>query len=95
MRAVTGWLRQHRRVHDAGPWQRAATVYVQAVMVLRWFKEDTDIRILPREAGVSIATAYRYLHEGIDVIAARAPDLSDVLAHGLARSGSSCVWTGP
>jgi hypothetical protein len=41
-------------------------------MVLRWFKEATDIRVLARDAGVSIATAYRYLHEAIDVIAAHA-----------------------
>jgi hypothetical protein len=46
-------------------------------------KEATDLRILARDARVSIATAYRYLHEGIDVIAAHAPDLPDVLAHGL------------
>lgn len=83
LRAVTGWLREHRRVNDTRPWQRAATVYVQAVMVLRWFKEATDLRILARDAGISIATAYRYLHEGIDVIAAHAPDLSDVLAQAL------------
>lgn len=90
LRAVTGWLSEHRRVHDARPWQRAATVYVQALMVLRWFKEDTDLRILARDAGVSIATAYRYLHEGIDVIAAHAPDLVDVLAQAL-REGWAFV----
>lgn len=90
LRAVTGWLREHRRVHDVRPWQRAATVYVQALMVLRWFKEDTDLRILARDAGVSIATAYRYLHEGIDVIADHAPDLADVLAQAL-REGWSFV----
>ena len=28
---------------------------------------------------MSIATAYRYLHEGLDVIAVHAPDLADVL----------------
>ena len=83
LRAVTGWLREHRGVHDQRPWQRAATVYVQAVMVLRWFKDDTDLRILARDARVSIATAYRYLHEGIDVIAARAPELADVLGRAL------------
>lgn len=83
LHAVTRWLREHRRTHDARPWQRAATVYVQAVMVLRWFKDSTDIRLLARDAGISIATAYRYLHEGIDVIAAHAPDLADVLAQAL------------
>ena len=83
LRAVTSWLREHRKAHDARPWQRAATVYVQAVMVLRWFKDDTDIRLLARDGGVSIATGYRYLHEAIDVIAAHAPQLGEVLAQGL------------
>lgn len=84
LRAVTRWLRAHRRSHDRRPWQRAATVYVQAVMVLRWFKDDTDIRVLARDAGVSIATGYRYLHEAIDVIAARAPELPEVPRRGTA-----------
>ncbi|WP_415170895.1 hypothetical protein [Nocardioides sp.] len=43
---VCRWLREHRRVHDRRPWQRAAGVHAQAVMVLLWFKERTDIRIL-------------------------------------------------
>ncbi len=63
LRAVTAWLRAHRKAHDTRPWQRAATVYVQAVMVLRWFKDATDIRLLARDGGVSVATGYRYLHE--------------------------------
>ena len=87
-RQVARWLTAHRKAHDLRPWQRAATPFVQAVMVLRWFKEATDLRILARDAGVSIATAYRYVHEAIDVIAAHAPDLPDVLAQAL-REG----WT--
>lgn len=59
-------------------------------MVLRWFKEATDLRVLARDAGVSIATAYRYLHEAIDVIAADAPELPGVLAVGL-REGWAFV----
>lgn len=82
-RLVSRWLAAHRRAHDIRPWQRAETPYVQAVMVLRWFKDATDLRLLARDAGVSIATAYRYVHEAIDVIAAHGPDLPDVLAHGL------------
>jgi hypothetical protein len=39
---------------------------------------------------VSVATAYRYVHEAIDVIAVHAPDLSDVLARGL-REGWAFV----
>src|SRR4051812_44899130 len=46
----------------------------------------------PREIGVSEATGYRYLHEALDVIAAHAPDLHDVLA-AAHRSGTAhlCV----
>ena len=80
---VSRWLSAHRRAHDVRPWQRAATPWVQAVMVLRWFKDATDLRLLARDARVSIATAYRYVHEAIDVIAAHAPDLQDVLVQGL------------
>ncbi|AIJ11078.1 hypothetical protein SLITK23_75490 [Streptomyces lividans] len=34
---------------------------------------------LARDAGISQATGYRYLHEGISVLAATAPDLREVL----------------
>ena len=54
-------------------------------MVLRWFKDDTDVRLLARDAGISMATAYRYLHEAIDVIAAQCPELTEVLQRGLAE----------
>lgn len=87
---VSRWLAADRTARDVRPWQRAATPFGQAVLVLRWFKDATDLRILARDAKVSIATAYRYLHEGIDVIAAHAPDLSDVLARGL-REGRGFV----
>lgn len=80
---VSRQLAAHRKAHDARPWQRAATPFVQAVLVLRWFKDGADLRLLARDAKISVATAYRYLHEAIDVIAAHAPDLPDVLAQGL------------
>lgn len=49
--------------------------YRQAVLVLHWFRTDTPMRLLARDAGIGFSTAYRYLHEGIDVLAAHAPDL--------------------
>jgi hypothetical protein len=79
LKAVTGWLARHRRRPGTRPDQRAATVHTQVVLVLRWLRHRLDLRMLARDAGVSIATAYRYLHEGLDVIAAHAPDLQDVL----------------
>ena len=63
---------------------RAATCRQQAILVLRWFRDDADMKILAVDTRVSTATGYRYLHEGIDVLAAQAPDLHDVLARGKA-----------
>jgi hypothetical protein len=40
------------------------------------------------DAGVSLATGYRYLHDGIDVLAAQAPDLQEALA-----AGAAAGWT--
>src|SRR5690606_8039765 len=51
----------------------------QAVMVLRWFRGERDIPKLGRDHKVSRATAYRYIDEGIAVLAAQAPDLHGAL----------------
>ena len=78
-RTVSQWIAAHRRVHDTRPWQRAATLWVQAVMLLRRLIEATSIAGLARDAGVWPASAYRYLHEALDVVAHRAPDLPQTL----------------
>jgi hypothetical protein len=79
---VSRWIQAHRARVDSRPWQRAATCWTQAMLVLRWLKDGTAVELLARDAKVSQATAYRYLHEAIDVIAEQAPDLSTVLAAG-------------
>lgn len=76
---VSGWIAAHRRAHDLRPAQRAATSHKQAMLVLRWLKDATRIRLLAHDTGVSIATAYRYLHEALAVIASHAPHLEDVI----------------
>jgi len=73
---------------------RAASCYEQAVLVLRWFREDTGMPTLAGDARVSIATGYRYLHEGIDVLAAHAPDLHSVLERGKAAGWSHVTVDG-
>jgi len=78
-RTVSRWIATHRKTHDVRPWQRAATSWVQAVMLLRWLIDATDVTAVARDAGVSPATAYRYLHEALDVVSSKAPDLPDVL----------------
>jgi hypothetical protein len=80
LKAVTGWLARHRRRPGTRPGQRAATVHSQVTLVLRWLRHRLDLRTLALQAGVSIATGYRYLHEGLDAIAAHAPTLEQVLA---------------
>ncbi|MEK8225024.1 hypothetical protein NKG05_00970 [Oerskovia sp. M15] len=77
---VTRWIAAHRRARGIRPWQRAATARTQALLALAWFKDATRVHLLARDACISLAAAYRYLHEAIDVIADQAPDLHDVLA---------------
>ena len=85
---VTDLLIAERRRRGTGIGARAASARTQALLVLRWFRQDTGMSTLARDAGVSQATGYRYLHEGIDVLAAQAPDLYSVLEQGMAAG-----WT--
>ena len=73
LEAVTGWVARHRRRPGSRPAQRAGTVNTQVVLVLRWLRHRLDLRTLAADAQLSIATAYRCLHEALDVVAAHAP----------------------
>jgi len=85
---LTDLLIVERRRRGTGIGARAATARDQAMLVLRWFRDDADMKILARDTGISIATGYRYLHEGIDALAAQAPDLHQVL-----EAGQAAGWT--
>jgi DDE superfamily endonuclease len=76
---VTTMLRTHRREIGTRKGCRAGSERTQAKLVLRWFRDDSSIRILAAEFALPISTVYRYLHEAIDVIADQASDLHDVL----------------
>lgn len=78
---VARLLAAHRKTLGTRRRTRALGPFRQAVMALRWFRDGGCIHCLARDAGVSQATGYRYLHEVIDVLAAQAPDLHEVLAH--------------
>lgn len=73
-------LAAHRRLIGTPRGSRRLGPFRQAVFVLRWFRETGCVHCLARDARISQATGYRYLHEGIDVLAAQAPDLHQVLA---------------
>ena len=81
---LTDLLIAERLRRGTGVGARAASARDQAVLVLRWFREDADMTVLAADTKISIATGYRYLHEALDVIAAHAPALGAVLTHARA-----------
>ncbi|GAB7046709.1 hypothetical protein JCM9534A_18350 [Catenuloplanes indicus JCM 9534] len=58
---------------------RALTCRGQAILVLGWFCDSTTMSQLARDDAISNTTGYDYLHEGIDVLAARSPSLHGAL----------------
>jgi DDE superfamily endonuclease len=76
---VSGLLADRRREIGTRRGTRALTCFKQAVFVLAWFRDRPDIRRLGQGAGISQATAYRYLAEAIEVLAAQAPSLRQAL----------------
>lgn len=76
---LAGLLAAHRRRLGTRAGRRALSCRLQAVFALVWFRERRNITVLGRGMGISQATAYRYLHEAIDVLAAQAPDLHSAL----------------
>jgi hypothetical protein len=76
---VARLLAAHRQAIGTRRGTRVLGPFRQAVFILRWFRDHTCVHCLARDAGIPQATGYRYLHEGIDVLAARAPDLAEIL----------------
>jgi hypothetical protein len=72
-------LHTERRRRGTRTATRALTCFHQAVLGLRWFRQNTDVTALARDHGISRATGYRYLDEVITVLANQAPDLQQAL----------------
>jgi hypothetical protein len=72
-------LRAKRRERGTRKGARALTCYGQAVLGLRWFRQNADITALARDHGISRATGYRYLDEVVTVLAEQAPELHEAL----------------
>src|SRR5437763_2901798 len=69
---VSGLLAAERRRRGTRRGRRALGCYRQAVLILRWFLDGTRLAQLAIDNAISASTAYRNLHEGIDVLAAAA-----------------------
>jgi hypothetical protein len=76
---VTGLLAAEQRRRGTRTGTRALTCRDQAILVLRWLCDGTRMQQLARDHHVSTSTAYTRLHEGLDVLAARAPSLHGAL----------------
>jgi hypothetical protein len=76
---VSRLLHLERRARGTRKGRRALSCFAHAVLVLRWFLDATRIDQLARDSGISLSTGYRYLHEGITVLAQAVPDLHEVL----------------
>lgn len=72
---LSGLLHAERLRRGTRKGRRALGTYKQAVLVLRWFLEDTRMSALARDNAISLSTAYEYRDEGIAVLAARKPSL--------------------
>jgi hypothetical protein len=73
---------------------RALSTYKQAVLVPRWFLDDTRMSALARDNGISESTAYDYRDEGIAVLAVRKPSLYNALLAAKAAGHTHVIVDG-
>lgn len=77
-------LYRERRRRGTPKNSRRLTCFHQALFALAWFRSKPNIRLHGIAFGLSQATAYRYLHEAIDVLSTQAPDLHQALDRAVA-----------
>ena len=87
-------LAAERRARGTRTDTRALTCFYQVHMALVWFRKGEDKTLLGAGFGISRATAYRYLAEGIRVLTAQAPDLHDALRPVAADGWSHVISDG-
>ena len=90
---VSGLLAAERRRRGTRGRRRALGCYRQAVLVLRWFLDGARLAQLATDNAIGCSTAYRYLHEGIDALAAAAPGLRGARCWPPAPPGNSLLKT--
>jgi hypothetical protein len=91
---VSALLAAERRRRRTRSRRRALGCYRQAVLVLRWFLDGTRLAQLAADHRIGRSTAYRNLHEAIDVLAAAAPGLRGALLAARAAGHSHVTVDG-
>jgi DDE superfamily endonuclease len=91
---VSSLLRTERQRRGTRVGTRALSCFKQAVLAIRWFLDGTRLAQLARDNAIGKSTAYDYLHEGIDVLAAQAPSLHGALLAAKAAGYSHVIIDG-
>ena len=91
---LAGLLTAERRRRGTRTGTRALTCHRQALLILVWFRKAEDATLLGAGFGISRATAYRYLREGITVLNTQAPDLHEALRRTAADGWAFVILDG-
>jgi hypothetical protein len=96
---VSGLLAAERSRRGTRGRRRALGCYRQTVLVLRWFLDGTRLTQLAGDNRIGSSTAYRYLHEGIDVLARPRPGCAGrcwpLAPPGIRTSRGTAPWSAP
>ena len=68
---------------------RGMTCFAQAVLIVHRFLDATRVARLAAKHQIGASAAYRYQHEGINALAAQAPDLRTALDQAARPSDST------
>lgn len=91
---LSGLLQAERLRRGTRKDTRALSTHQQAVLVLRWFLDDTRMSGLARDNAIASSTAYDYRDEGIAVLAVRTPSLHGALLAAKAAGYSHVIVDG-
>jgi hypothetical protein len=94
VRYLARLLAAERRAVGTRTGTRALTCHYQAILVLVWFRKGEDKTLLGAGFGVSRATAYRYVAEGVKVLSAQAPNLHAALRRVADQGWSHVILDG-
>jgi hypothetical protein len=76
---IAALLLRHRLQVGTRTGRRALGVFTHAVLICRFLLDAPRVAHLARDNAIGVSTAYRYLHEALDVLAAHAPRLRPAL----------------
>ena len=74
--------------------RRALGCFAQAVLMLRFMRQRAAVADLARDDEVSLKTAYRYIHEALDVLVAQVPEPPDVATAAVASGEEHLLLDG-